>query len=99
VIEFLIRTRATHEWPVVRGDRLAAVLTPDGWHCTVAEGWGDHRLRCDMTEIAFSGEPVGWQVSFEGPMTPDDAERFISAVARQVEQEVGEAVEWVQILW
>ncbi|WDZ84578.1 hypothetical protein [Micromonospora cathayae] len=78
---------------------MAVVLTPDGWDCVVTAGWGDHRVRCDETEVAFSGEPVGWQLSFEGPMTQETAERFVASVAYQVEQEVGEPVEWIQIAW
>jgi hypothetical protein len=65
VIEFLIRTRNDHEWPAMPTDRMAQVLTPAGWDCVVVSGWADHRLRGGDTEISFSGEPVGWQVSIE----------------------------------
>ena len=45
----------------------------------------------------FSGEDVGWQVAFDGPMPREAAERFVATVAVQVQLEVDEAVEWVQL--
>lgn len=63
----------------------------------VVPGWGDHRLRCGDTEISFSGEPVGWQVSIEGPMPAEVAAQLAAVVAAQIEQEIHETIEWIQI--
>jgi len=49
------------------------------------------------TEVSFSGEPVGWQVSSDGPMPEDVANRMIVTVAAQIERETHEPVEWIQI--
>lgn len=77
MIEFLIRTRESQDWPAVHRDGLSQVLTPGGWDCVGVSGWGDYRLGCGDTEISLSGELVGWQVSFEGPMLQDVATRLI----------------------
>lgn len=98
-MEFLIRTRDGHDWPAIRNDRVAVVLTPNGWDCAAVAGWGNHRVRYGDAEIAFAAEDVGWQVSIEGPMPPEVAEQFIAAVTGQVEREVREPVEWIQITW
>jgi hypothetical protein len=97
VIEYLIRNVGDKGWPGVHRDRLSIVLTPvdGGW--VPIDGWGDHRLRRGETEVSFSIEEVGWQVSFEGPIGESDAQHMIDAVAGQVQQEVGEPVEVVQI--
>jgi len=47
--EFLIRTKDRHDWPAIRKDRVADVLTPHG-SCVAVAGWGDHRLRYDDKE-------------------------------------------------
>jgi hypothetical protein len=76
---------------------MTQVLTPRDWGCSPIVGQGDLRLRCGDTEILFSGEDVGWQVAFDGPMPREAAERFVATVAVQVQLEVDEAVEWVQL--
>lgn len=91
--EYLIRTADTHEWPAVHSE----VLSPTGFDCAPVDGWGDVRLRCGVTEVAFSGEEVGWQISFDGPMADDDTDRFVTTVTSQVEQAVGQPCEWLRI--
>ena len=54
-------------------------------------------MRCGDTEISYTGEPVGWQVSIEGPMPEDAAVRLMATVAAQIEHELGEPIEWLQI--
>jgi hypothetical protein len=95
--EYVIRTAATHEWPPIRQDRLADVLTPAGPPCEGIEGWGDFRLRCGDTEVSFSGEDVGWQVAFDGPMPQAECARLVEIVCQQVSAEAGDACEWLQI--
>jgi hypothetical protein len=97
MIEFLIHTRAGHEWPAVYRDRLADVLTPAGWDCSVVAGCGDHRLRCGEAEIAFAAEDAGWLLSIDGSMELEAAQRFVAAVTGQVERELAEPIEWLQI--
>jgi hypothetical protein len=54
-------------------------------------------MRCDATQVAFSAEEPGWQVTFEGPMPETDRERLISAITQQIGQAVGQPCEWLQI--
>lgn len=96
-LEFLIRTACTHEWPAIARPRMAAVLSPAGWTCAPADGDGDHVVDCAGTEIAWSAEPNGWQVSFDGPMSEEEAERFVAAAASQIEHETGEPIAWIAI--
>lgn len=95
--EYLVRTADTHEWPAVHRDQAQRVLSPDGFDCAWVDRPGDVRLRCRATEVAFSGEDAGWQVSFEGDMADEDTDRFVAAVTRQVERAVGEPCEWLRI--
>jgi hypothetical protein len=97
VPEYLIRTTSTHEIPALHRSRLTEVLLPAGFNCEQAEGWGDFRMRCGSTQVAFSGEDPGWQVTFEGPMPETDCERLVITLTQQIEQAAGEACEWLQI--
>jgi hypothetical protein len=96
VIEYLIWTARSHELPSFPG-RDADVLVPAGSGCVPVEGWGDFRMRCGGTEVAFSAEDPGWQVIFEGPMPEQDCERLVAALTRQIEQAAGETCEWIRI--
>jgi hypothetical protein len=71
-------------WIAVHADDVQRVLTPNGWDAAVIEGWGDHRVRIDNTEVSFSGEDAGWQVSVEGPMAAATADAVIETVAHQL---------------
>lgn len=97
MFEFLIRTAETHDWPGLPSSRFAEVFLPAGFDCEEIDGWGEFRIRCGTTEISFAGEPVGWLVTFEGPMPETDCERLVITLTRQVEQAAGEPCEWVQI--
>jgi hypothetical protein len=95
VIEYLIRTQYSDEWPPVHRDGLAKVLIPAGFDCDVVDGWGDLRLRCGEAEVSFSGEEPGWALSVEGDLT--EVEAFIARVTEQVSQAVGEPCEWIAL--
>ena len=97
MLEYLIRTASTHQLPALHRSRLASVLLPAGFGCEQAEGWGDFRMRCGTTQVAFSGEDPGWQVTFEGPMPETDCERLVITLTQQIQQAAGEACEWLQI--
>lgn len=97
MLEFLIRTAETHEWPAFHSDQLAAVFAAPGSGCVPIEGWGDFRVRWQDSEISFSGEEVGWQVTIEGSPGQEDAATLIDAMTRRVESATGEPCEWIQI--
>jgi hypothetical protein len=95
--EYLIRTMAEHEWPAIHATRLAQVLVPRDTDWSPVQGWGDLRLRRGEVEVSFSGEMVGWQVAFDGPIADADARYFVDVVATQVEAEVDEPVEVLEL--
>jgi len=94
--EYLIRTGAG-EWPAFHRDRMESVLIPsEGFQCEPVEGWGDFRMSCGDTTVAFSGEMHGWQVVIEGAMSDGDGDRLVEIITRQVAAEIGEPCEWVR---
>jgi hypothetical protein len=97
MIEFLIRTVASHDWPAVHQTRLTQVLLPADSSWAAADGLGDFCMRLGDTEVSFSGEMVGWQVVFEGSIAEPDAQRTAEVVASQIQDEVGEPVEVVRL--
>ena len=97
ISEYLIRTAGTHELPAFPGRRLADVLVPAGFGCEQADGWGDFRMRCGATQIAFSAEDPGWQVIVDGPMPDTDRERLVTTITQQIGQATGQPCERLQI--
>lgn len=97
MLESLIRTADTHEWPAFHRDNLAEVFAAPGSGCVPVEGWGDFPVRWGDTEISFSGEEVGWQVTVEGSPDQEDAAALVEAMTRRVERVAGEPCEWIQI--
>jgi hypothetical protein len=95
--EYLIRTASTHQLPALQRGRLADVLLAPGFSCERADGWGDFRMRCGDTQVAFSAEEPGWQVTLEGPMTDADRERLVTTITQQIGQATGQPCEWLQI--
>ena len=101
VIEYLIR----HEEhvnnflePYIAGDRFTEVFRPpDGLGCEATDTWTV--LQCGDTQVAIALEGVGIQVSFDGPIEAEKAERIVAALVAQVQQEVDEPVVAVQISW
>ncbi|HEX2320434.1 MAG TPA: hypothetical protein VHJ18_15735 [Streptosporangiaceae bacterium] len=95
--EYLIRTASTHQLPAIHHNRLVQVLVPAGLGCEQVDGWGDFRIRCGTTQVAFSAEDPGWPVAFDGPMPETDCERLVITLTQQIEQAAGEDCEWLQI--
>ena len=86
MIEFVIE-RADRfdasDWPIHKDD-IADVLHPNTRPWVVAEGWGHHRISVAGIEVAFSWEPVGWQVSFEGDIEQDTAAAIVAEIAQNL---------------
>jgi hypothetical protein len=95
VFEYLIRTVITHELPAFPDGLLAEILVPAGFGCEQADGWGDFRMRYGPTEIAFSAEDPGWQVTVEGPMPDTDREGLVTTIPEQLGQATGQPCEWL----
>lgn len=64
-MEYLIE-RADGEWFDLPYASYPDVLHPTTFPWQQVEGWGDHRIRVLGCDIAFSDEPPGLQISFEG---------------------------------
>ncbi len=65
------------------------MLHPTDSQCEQIDGWGDYRMRCDSTEVAFSFEQPGIQMIVgEGP-SDADADRLADSVAAQVQRGTG----------
>jgi hypothetical protein len=47
-------------------------------------------------EISFSGEDVGWQVTFDGDIAGLDTDELVAQIARQVQDFTRTATEWVR---
>jgi hypothetical protein len=97
MIEYVIRIASSHEWPAVHQMRLSEVMIPTGSRWETVEGWGDFRMRLDGTEVSFSGEMGGWQVTIEGPLSEDEVQRTVEIVAAQVQTEVGEPLDVLRL--
>lgn len=56
VFDYLIRTRDDLDgWPLlIDKDDQPSVFQPDGWTCTLVDGWGEFRFRTGQTEVAFA---------------------------------------------
>ncbi|MFF2621373.1 hypothetical protein [Oerskovia jenensis] len=93
--EFLIRTSADHGWPAFHRDRMAEVLQPVGWDSAPVGRPGDFRVRAEGVEVSYSGEEIGWQVTFDGDMSR--AEEWIEQVTQQIAVAVGEPCEWLEL--
>ena len=77
--------------------RLADVLVPAWFGGEQADGWGDFRMRCGATQIAFSAEDPGWQVVVDGPMPGTDRKRLVTTIAQQIGQATSPPCGWLQI--
>jgi len=54
-------------------------------------------MRCDSTEVTFSAEEPGCQVTVDGPMPETDRERLVTTITEQIGQAAGQPCEWLQI--
>lgn len=74
---------------------MAEVLQPVSWDSAPVGGPGDFRVRAEGVEVSYSGEEVGWQVTFDGDVSL--AEEWIELVTRQIAVAVGEPCEWLEL--
>jgi hypothetical protein len=80
MIEFLIQP-VNDDWLNLYKDQFAQVFLPRSFPSQPIEGWGDYRIRVKGTEIAFSYEDPGIQVSFEGgEITEVQAKQIIDEI-------------------
>ena len=95
--EFLIQ-REDKDFCVFHVDKFREVLQPNSIESEKVDGWGDYRIRVDNSEISFSFEMVGIQISFEtGEISNEKAEGIMSEICQKVEKEIKESCNWIQI--
>ena len=61
------------------------------------EGWGDGRIEIDGCQISFSYEDPGIQVSFQGEIPQELADRIVAEISQTIESESGQKSEAIQI--
>jgi hypothetical protein len=93
----MVRPRDGESFLGVPATDLAAVLTPQGWDCSRVDDWGDYRLTVDSSEVAFSLDEPGWQVSITGSMTEAAADQFVARIAQQLTEATGTVTYWIRL--
>ncbi|HEU4453436.1 MAG TPA: hypothetical protein VFR81_10260 [Longimicrobium sp.] len=76
----------------------AEMLRPISTPSKPIEGWGTHRIEALGCEIAFSDEPMGFQVIFEPcRLSEAEAEALVDEIRRNIERVTGERgrVTWI----
>jgi len=95
--EFLIR-RKDEDFCVLHVNRFEEVLHPNSVESEKIQGWGDYRIKVDDSEISFSFEMVGIQISFESDEIGNEkAESITKEICQNVEKEIKEPCAWIQI--
>src|SRR5688572_2788409 len=89
MIEYLIR-RTDGEWFDLHATRFDEALRPSSFPSERVEGRGAWRIRCEGTDISFSYEDPGIQVSIEGHLPPDVADRIAEEIRQNVERVTGQ---------
>jgi hypothetical protein len=90
ILEFLIKPTEVERFDLHR-TRFADVLRPNSFTSTEVQGLGDHRISVGDTEISFSFEVAGIQVSFEkGSIPTETARQIVREIAQNIEVETGQ---------
>jgi hypothetical protein len=96
MIEYLIR-RTDGEWFDVPD--LRSACRPITVAAVEIEGWGDARIRVGSCEVSFSYEDPGIQVSFDGEIEPEVAQKIVTEVLQRISEASGQAGTLLQISW
>jgi hypothetical protein len=94
VREYLIRAADGSGWIPVKQARLQEVFLPRGVDATPCEGWGEVRFVVAGVEVSVSGEEVGWQIVFEGPVDSSAADEIVDRMSKQLAQDSGQPATW-----
>jgi hypothetical protein len=87
--EYLIR-RTDGEWFDLEYSRFGDALRPSSFSAESIEGWGDHRIRTEGVEVAFSYEDPGIQVTVEGSLPPAVADQIVDEIRQNIERVTGQ---------
>lgn len=96
-MEYLIE-RADGEWFDLPYAAYADVLHPTSFAWQRVAGWGDHRIRILDCDMAFSDEPPGMQVIFEGDtISRMQAQQIMEEIAQNIARATGQTARVVEI--
>ena len=96
-MEYLIE-RTDGEWFELPYASYPDVLHPISFPWQRAEGWGDHRICVLGCDIAFSDEPPGLQISFEGnTVSRTQAQQIVAQIAQNITAATGQTACVVEI--
>ena len=85
-MEFLIKC-TDGEWFDLHKNQLADTLRPTSGQIKIIAGRGDHCIEIEGTEIFFSIEDVGIQVTFENiGITPENAQQIVQSILQNIEE-------------
>lgn len=84
-IEFLIRRTDGECF-----DNAWSACNPKTYPFEVIDGWGNHRIRVLGVEVSISDEMAGYQVSFEGDIPADIAEKIVNEMRENLESATGQ---------
>ncbi|MCL4266280.1 MAG: hypothetical protein KJ069_23945 [Anaerolineae bacterium] len=89
-LEYLIRP-IDDDWFNLAKSNFGRTLRPDSFEFSVIEGWGDHRIRINDVEVAFSYEDLGIQISFEGIANVVFADKVVGEILSNIEKTTGQS--------
>jgi hypothetical protein len=97
MIEFLIK-RADDAWWDFPYGRRAEVLRPHSIPSKPVQGWGTHRISVEGTEVSFSAEEPGIQVSFEtGSLDATRARQIVDDICINIEAQLGQKTRVIEL--
>ena len=97
MIEFLIK-RDDDEWWDFSYERRAEIFRPQSIPSRPVEGWGTHRIEVEGTEVSFSDEEPGIQVSFEtDSFDATRARQIVDDICRNIETQLGQKTRVIEL--
>ena len=87
--EYLIRPN--DDWFNLHKDDFSQALRPLTFRSEPIAGWGDHRIRVEGIEIAFSFEDPGIHISFAGEINGEIADQIVDEILKNIEATIGQS--------
>ncbi|MCC6601708.1 MAG: hypothetical protein IT327_00790 [Anaerolineae bacterium] len=88
-LEYLIRP--DDDWFNLHKDDFSHALRPLTYRSETITGWGDHRIKVEGIEIAFSFEDPGIQISFAGEINGEIADQIVDEILKNIEVTTGQS--------
>lgn len=78
-------------WFELKKEKFTQMLRPLSFVSEPTAGWGDHRIRTEGIEIAFSFEDPGIQIIFEGEIDGEIADQIVDEILENIEAITGQS--------